>query len=154
MRDSENPGRRTTDVLASDIEQFVVKTNYRMHHIFITALVSLSIIAITTAAALFSLGFIVRYNRSQIIEAQKIAKKANERSQHSAIQIELSREKVCSQSSNRRIACRALFERLAKSLSEEQRSRLACQVIVHLNGSEAKVLKEANPQCKLKRKSP
>src|SRR4051812_38662262 len=131
MRDEKNPGRRATDVLAEDIQKFVVVTEHRLNHIFIGALVSLSIIAIATAAAVFGLGYIVRYNHAQAEKVAAIAKRADKRSQRSAIQLELTREKVCSQSSNRHIACRALFERLAGSLSKSQRDRLACQVVLH-----------------------
>lgn len=148
MRDSEKPGRRATDVLASDIEKFVVTTKSRMHRIFIGALVSISIIALATTVALFGLGIIVRDNHSKATKVETIAKRADKRSQHSAFQLELTREKVCSQSSNRRVACRALFERLAGSLSKQQRDRLACQVILHLRGPVAKEIQKVNPQCK------
>lgn len=148
MREPDNPGRRATDALASDIEQFVVTTKSRMHHIFIGALVSISVIALATMVALFGLGITVRNNHSKAEKVETIAKRADTRSQRSAIQLELSREKVCSQSSNRRVACRALFERLAGALSEKQRDRLACQVILHLRGPEADALRKVNPQCK------
>src|SRR4051794_10713771 len=148
MRDEKKAGRRASDSLASEVEEFVEVTEHRMHHIFIWALVSLSIIALTTAAALFGLGAVVRYNHSKAVKVESIAKRADQRSEASAFQIQLNREKVCSQSSNRRIACRALFERLSGALSEEQRIRLACDVVRHLRGSVAKTLRDDNPQCK------
>lgn len=150
MREKGKPGRRSTDVLAEDLDKFIVKTERRLRHIFIGALVSISIIAIATAAALFGLGLVVRYNHTQAVKVEEIAKRADGRSQSSAFQIRLNRQKVCSQSSNRRVACRALFERLSEALSEEQRIRLACEVVRHLHGSVAKTLREENPQCTLK----
>lgn len=150
MRDEKNPGRRASDVLASKVENFVEVTEHRLQHIFIWALASLSVIAITTAVALFGLGFTVRHNHSKATKVEKIAKRADVRSADAAFQIQLNREKVCSQSSNRRVACRALFERLAGSLSEKQRVRLACQVVLHLNGPTAEALRRENPQCIVK----
>jgi Tfp pilus assembly protein PilO len=154
MRDEKNPGRRASDVLGSQVENFVEVTEHRLHHIFIWALASLSIIAITTAVALFGLGFVVRNSHSKSQKVEAIAKRADERSARSAFQIQLNREKVCSQSSNRRVACRALFERLAGSLSENQRIRLACQVVLHLNGPTAEALRKENPQCTVKGRRP
>src|SRR3954454_14329969 len=104
MRDAKSPGRRATDVLAEDIEKFVGATENKMNHIFVGALVSISIIALATTAALFGLGIIVRDNHSKAEKVETIAKRADILSQRSAIQLELSREKVCSQSSNRRVA--------------------------------------------------
>lgn len=141
------PSRRSTDHIPADLEGFVHDTEERGRRIFIGSLVAISIIALTTAAAIFGLGFAVRYNH-------RIAVKANAKASRLQFQAQLAREKVCSQSSNRIVACRALFERLAGSLSPAQRIRLACEVLRHLDGPTADVIKKENKKCDLKENSP
>lgn len=148
-RAKEVPGRRSTDVLAEQVDAFILKTERRLSTIFIGALISLSVIALTTAAALLGLGLVVKYNHAQAVKVEDIADRADARSQRTVITNELQKEKVCSQSSDRLVACRALFERLAGSLSEEQRVRLACQVVLHLRGQVARALRKQNPNCKV-----
>jgi hypothetical protein len=143
----ETPGRRANDRLASEVDEFVTTTQIRLHHIFLSGLVTMAIIGIVTAGSLFAFGAVVRTNDHKADQATALAKRAYAQSQKSAFRQELQREKVCSQSSIRRIACQALFERLAKSLSLEQRDRLACSVLTHLKGPTAEKLREENPQC-------
>lgn len=147
-RDSEEPGRRSTDMTAEELTAFVERTKVFMRRVFIGALISLSVIALTTSVALVGLGVVVRYNHDQAVKVEELARKADDRSQDSLFESKLAKEKVCSQSSDRRVACQALFERLAGALSEEQRLRLACQVVLHLKGKTARTLRKDNPQCK------
>ena len=56
------------------------------------------------------------------------------------IQAVLFSEKVCSDS-NRGAACRALFDRLAESLSDNQRLRAACSMLAVLDLEETDALR-------------
>lgn len=140
-----------TQQIESDVETFVSITGNRMRRVLIGSIIAISVIALATGAALFGFGLIVHYNHSQSEKVEKIAKRADKRSQRSAIQLEITREKVCSPS-DRIDACRALFERLAVALSEGQRDRLACQVIRHLTGPEAESLRDETPRCDTRHK--
>lgn len=147
MNDVPKPSRRSTDHIPADLEGFVHDAETRGRRVFIGALAAISIIALTTAVAIFGLGFAVRYNH-------RLAVRANQKASQVKFQQDLAREKVCSQSSNRRVACRALFERLAGALSSAQRVTLACEVIRHLDGRTADALRKENPKCELKGSSP
>src|SRR3954466_3932706 len=95
-RDPENPGRRSTDTLAAELDTFIAKTERRMRNIFIGALVSLSVIAITTSVALVGLGVVSRYNHEQAQKIEDLAHRADDRAQKSLFQNQLAKEKVCS----------------------------------------------------------
>jgi hypothetical protein len=134
--------------IEEEFEAYMDRTEQRIHHTFIGALVSMSIIALTTAGALVGIGLLIRDNHRQTVAVEKVANQANDRAEHTAIKLELSKEKVCSESSDQPVACRALFERLSGNLSEEQRMRLACIAILYLEGPLAGELQRQNPQCK------
>jgi len=142
MAEQQTPSRRTTDHIPADLDNFVQKTEVREKRFFIGSLVSLSIIALCTAVALVAFGFVVRYNHDLVIHA-------NEEASKSSIATELAREKICSQSSDQEVACQALFERLANSITDSQRFRLACKVIFSLEGATARSLRAENPGCKV-----
>src|SRR5213592_2176235 len=70
-----------------------------------------------------------------------IALKADFKAEQNRTIAALAKEKVCSQSSNRRAACRALFDRLAESISDRQRYKLACAILNQMRGSVARMLR-------------
>jgi hypothetical protein len=148
MSEVQPERRKGYNELHKEIDTHAQKVEDRLERFIKKALIAFGIIGIFCVLGIFGLGLVVRYNSDQSEKIETIAKRAEDRSQSSVIKIELEREKVCSQSSNRRIACRALFERLAGSLSEKQRIQLACDVIKHLRGSVAKTLRDENLQCK------
>jgi hypothetical protein len=74
------------------------------------------------------------------------ANQAENQANKAAFQTDLAHEKVCSLS-NQEENCIALFERLARNITPEQRDRLACVVVKHLRGDTATNLLKDNPAC-------
>lgn len=69
---------------------------------------------------------------------------ANRKAQRALIQQTLTREKVCSETANQRVACRALFERLIRSISRDQQLRLACGALYVLRDAALTPVAKAN----------
>jgi predicted PurR-regulated permease PerM len=122
------------------IAQFITRIERRTQRIFISALVSVSIIALCTTAALVWVGFVVRSN-------QNLANKTNEQTQQLKFTQDLAREKVCAENENQIENCQALFSRLTRALSLQQRVVLSCAVIRHLHGDVIDTIFKQNPQC-------
>jgi hypothetical protein len=92
-------------------------------------------IAVGLAILGFAVYLAVDRSRDEIHEVRLLALEANARTERLRIQQELTREKVCSESSDQVVACSALFERIARNLTDEQRLRLACVVLYELRDS-------------------
>lgn len=96
--------------------------------------IALAIGAVVLIGGLAATAYEIRQNRNQTKTIRIIASRANDRAEAVRVLTTLTREKVCSESSNQPVACRALFNRLAGNISEEQRFKLACAVLDKLRG--------------------
>jgi hypothetical protein len=85
-------------------------------------------------------------NRDRIADIRKIAERANDKANDARVLNALQREKVCT-ATNDTDACRALYERLSRNLTDGQRLRLACAVLDQFRGEEAARIKAKTP-CK------
>lgn len=97
--------------------------------------ITLAIIITVLIMSLGGLAYLIKENRD-------LAHRAEDKSEGVRISAIFAKEKVCSQSSDRLVACRALFDRLAESLSDAQRKQLACSVVDQLAGKLADRLQE------------
>jgi hypothetical protein len=84
-------------------------------------------------------------NKANIAAIRRIADRASDKAEAVRLGAVLAKEKVCTDT-NRKVACRALFDRLATSLSDAQRFQLACAVVVQLRGDVAREL-ESSSKC-------
>lgn len=103
--------------------------------------IAMTIQGVGLILSLVVVGYGIRENHDTIKEVKKIAVTADIRSERNRVRQLLAKEKVCSQSSNRRVACRALFERLSGSISNRQRYLLACSVLEKMRGPIARDLR-------------
>lgn len=87
------------------------------------------VILIVTGLTMYAVLLAAQAAHTQAEVAAVTAARAN-RLSHQAL---LRREQVCSLS-HQGLPCRELFERLSDSISDRQRRRLACTVIVFLGG--------------------
>lgn len=104
--------------------------------------IAMSIQAVGLILALIVVGYGIREGRDTANEVREIAVRADLRSERNRVRQQLASEKVCSQSSNLRVACRALFDRLSGSISDQQRYELACAVLEQMKGSTARKLRQ------------
>jgi len=109
-------------------------------------LIAFSIIGTACFFALFGFGLILHNQSKTDGEIKALALGANLQSQ-TAIEATLNKEKICADSSDVG-PCRALFERLSRSVTEEQRYRLGCAAIKNLEGPTAESLRKENPRCR------
>lgn len=105
------------------------------------AAIAIGIQAIVLIVSLTAVGYLLKQNHDNASRIKTIALGADFQSEQNRIQQKLAKEKVCSQSSNRLIACRALFDRLSNNISDKQRHELACAVLEQMRGSTARVLR-------------
>lgn len=109
-------------------------------------LIAMSITGTATFIALLGFGAVLATHQGQNNEIRKLAISANTQADE-AVNAVLQKERICADSSDV-TACRALFERLARSVTDEQRYRLGCAAIKMLEGEVAKSIREDNPRCK------
>lgn len=103
--------------------------------------IAMAIQGVGLILSLVVVGYAIKEGRDISKEVKEIAVRADLRSERNRVTQQLAQEKVCSQSSDRLVACRALFERLAGSISEEQRRELSCAVLEQMRGSTARTLR-------------
>lgn len=105
------------------------------------ASIAIGIQAVILILSLAAISYLVKQNHDNAVKIRVIAVHANRKAEHVRVLQELAKEKVCSQSSNRKIACRSLFERLYGSISNSQRHRLVCVVIDELRGPTVRAIR-------------
>lgn len=105
------------------------------------AALALTIQGIVLIGSLTVLGYLVKENHDKTIQIRAIALRAVARSEEVRVRQILGAEKVCSQSSNQKVACRALFNRLANNISNKQQRRLTCTVLNQMRGPTARELR-------------
>ena len=131
-RRKEHANRSRLDKIHADYLRFARRTA-----------IALAIMAVVLIGSLTANGITLRENRKQTDRIERIAKQASDQAESVRVLATLTREKVCSESSNQPVACRALFNRLAGNISEEQRLRLACAVLSELRGPVARDLRRS-----------
>lgn len=110
-------------------------------------LIAFSVIGTMCVLSLIGFGLIL-HNQSQTdVEVKQIAVRAEKRTEALLIGNVLDKEKICSVSSNQKETCGALFDRLDRALSHDQRVRFACIVLRNVDGPTADALRKENPKC-------
>lgn len=105
--------------------------------------IALSVQAAFLILSLVVVGYALKGQRDTDKEVKSIAVRADFKSERNRVRQQLASEKVCSQSSDLRVACRALFDRLSGSISDQQRHELACAVLEQMRGPTARDILKA-----------
>lgn len=108
-------------------------------------LIAMVIMGVGCTVGLIGFGIALTSQRATDREIRALAVGADNQSK-TAIDTVLQKEKICADSSTVD-ACRALFNRLSKAVTEEQRYRLGCAALKNLYGPTAKAIREDNPKC-------
>lgn len=100
---------------------------------------------VVLALCVFAIGvgiFGISVGYSATKSAAEKAQQEAEEAHDIAISATIQRERICTETNQ--LACRALFNRLARNLTNEQRFRLACGVLMALDREAVREIKEAS----------